>query len=193
MDKISPFLKGVGYGSKDVIVLPISGFTGANMKEKVDPSICDWYSGPPLLTLLDEMELNRKYTGPFLMPVADKMKENGTVAMGKIESGHVKKGVTLVVMPTKKTAKVEAIFADENELSQAYNGDNVRLRLKGVSEEDLQPGYVLCGTKNPVHAVTAFEAQLQIIEYPSIMTAGYSSIMHAHTTREEVIIGVIMV
>ena len=74
VSKMLPFLKGVGFGPKDVDVLPISGFTGANMKDKLDPAVCDWYSGAPLLTLLDEIPLDRKYTGPFLMPVADKSK-----------------------------------------------------------------------------------------------------------------------
>lgn len=110
--------------------------------------------------------------------------------MGKIESGHIKKGSSVMIMPAKKTAEVLAIFSDESEVQQAYNGDNIRLRLKGVDEEDLQPGYVLCNQKNPVHSVMQFEAQLQIVEYPSIMCAGYSSIMHAHTTREEVTIAV---
>lgn len=85
-----------------------------------------------------------------------------------------------------------AIFSDESEVQIAHNGDNIRLRLKGIEEEDLQSGFVLCQQKNPVHAVMQFEAQLQIVEYPSIMCAGYSSIMHAHTTREEVSIAVIL-
>jgi peptide chain release factor subunit 3 len=72
--KMMPFLKSVGYSAKDVDVLPISGFTGANMKEILDPSVCSWWTGQPLLTLLDEVPLDRKYTGPFLMPVADKTK-----------------------------------------------------------------------------------------------------------------------
>lgn len=76
---MTPFLKGVGYGPKDVIILPISGFTGANMKEPLDKSVCGWYSGPPLLTLLDDIDIDRKYTGPFLMPVADKMKVNSLI------------------------------------------------------------------------------------------------------------------
>jgi peptide chain release factor subunit 3 len=45
---------------------------------------------------------------------------------------------------------------------------------------------VLCGTQAPVKAVTAFEAQLNIIEYKSIMCAGYSAVMHVHTAVEEV-------
>ena len=47
-------------------------------------------------------------------------------------------------------------------------------------------GFVLCGTKNPVHAVTKFDAQLAIVEYKSIMCAGYTAVMHAHAIAEEV-------
>ncbi|KAJ3367366.1 translation termination factor GTPase eRF3 [Kappamyces sp. JEL0680] len=186
VSKMTPFLKGVGYGPKDVDVLPISGFTGANMKDVLDRNVCSWWTGKPLLTLLDEIPLDRKYTGPFLMPVADRMKDMGTLAMGKLESGHIKKGSSVLIMPTKKTAEVLAIFNDESEIQVAHNGDNVRIRLKGIEEEDLQPGFVLCTPKNPIHAVSQFIVQIQIVEYASIMCAGYSAIMHAHTTREEV-------
>jgi peptide chain release factor subunit 3 len=81
-----------------------------------------------------------------------------------------------------------AIFQDENEVPIAYNGDNIRLRLKNIDEEDVLPGFVLCTKKKPVHAVTSFEAQIQIVEYDSIMCAGYTAVMHAHTTKEEIII-----
>ena len=53
-------------------------------------------------------------------------------------------------------------------------------------------GFVLCTPKNPVHTVVAFEAQLRIVEYKSIMCAGYSAVMHAHTLSEEVSIGVML-
>ncbi|KAJ3271149.1 translation termination factor GTPase eRF3 [Terramyces sp. JEL0728] len=185
--KMLPFLKGVGYPQTDIEILPISGFTGANMKDPVG-DVCPWYTGPPLLTLLDNVPVERKYNGPLLMPIADKVKDMGMVALGKLESGHVKKGSSVLIMPNRKQSEVMAVFQDENEVSIAYNGDNVRLRLKNVDEEDLLPGFVLCGLKNPVHAVMQFEAQLQIVEYPSIMCAGYTCVMHCHTTREEVII-----
>ncbi len=83
-----PFLKGVGYASKDVDVLPISGFTGANMKDILDPTVCDWWVGQPLLSLLDEIPLERKYNGPFLMPVADKTKVDREKSIKVIFLGH---------------------------------------------------------------------------------------------------------
>jgi peptide chain release factor subunit 3 len=81
---------------------------------------------------------------------------------------------------------------DENEVPVAHHGDNVRLRLKNVDEDDLLPGFVLCSIRNPVHAVTQFEAQLQVVDYPSIMCAGYMAVMHCHTTREEITISVVI-
>lgn len=57
--------------------------------------------GPALIEFLDNVEIPRIYNGPFIMPIADKMKDMGTVVMGKIESGRVKKGQKLQIMPNK--------------------------------------------------------------------------------------------
>jgi hypothetical protein len=32
----------------------------------------------------------------------------------------------------------------------------IRLRLRGIEEEDFFPGFVLCSPKRPVHCVSAF-------------------------------------
>ncbi|KAH6577675.1 hypothetical protein BASA60_003937 [Batrachochytrium salamandrivorans] len=184
--KIMPFIKGVGYQKNDIDVMPVSGFTGANLKDPVDSSICDWYSGPTLLHLLDNLKIERKYSGPLIMPIADKMKDMGTVVLGKIESGTIKKGQTIMLMPNKRTAEVTAIFQEDAEVAVAMSGDNVRVRLRGVEEDDVMAGFVMCQVKRPVHSVCAFEAHLAIVEYKSIMCAGYSAVMHMHTAVEEV-------
>ncbi|KAJ3065749.1 translation termination factor GTPase eRF3, partial [Quaeritorhiza haematococci] len=179
--KILPFLKQVGYNPKtDLDIMPVSGFTGANLKDRIDSKVCPWYSGPSLLELLDDIKLtDRKYDAPLMMPIADKFKDMGTVITGKIESGTIKKGQS-------KQAEVLAIFMEDSEYPAARSGDNVRIRLKNVEEEDVLPGFVLCGVKKPVHTVTAFEAQLAIVEHKSIICAGYTAVMHAHTCVEEV-------
>jgi peptide chain release factor subunit 3 len=100
--KIAPFLKQVGYQKQDLEILPISGFTGANMKDRVTADVCPWFSGPSLLELLDNIQItDRNFNAPFMMPIADKFKDMGTLVMGKIESGRVKKGQQLLIMPNK--------------------------------------------------------------------------------------------
>jgi peptide chain release factor subunit 3 len=43
-DKLTPFLKGSGFNVKtDVEFIPLSGYTGLNMKERVSKEICPWY------------------------------------------------------------------------------------------------------------------------------------------------------
>ena len=43
-EKMVPFFKGAGFNPKtDVMFLPISGYTGANLKERVAKSVCSWW------------------------------------------------------------------------------------------------------------------------------------------------------
>jgi peptide chain release factor subunit 3 len=82
---------------------------------------------------------------------------------------------------------VTAIFSEsEEEVTHAYGGDNVRIRIRGVEDEDVSPGFVLTSVAAPVHAVRRFEAQLAILDHKNIICAGYSAIMHVHTLAEEV-------
>lgn len=74
----------------------------------------------------------------------------------------------------------------EEEVPVALCGDNVRVRLRGIDDEDITPGFVLTSPNKPVHAVRQFEAQLAILDHKNIICAGYSAVMHVHTASEEV-------
>lgn len=62
----------------------------------------------------------------------------------------------------------------------------MRLRLKGVEEEEILNGYILCDALRPVKATNTFEAQLVILEHRNIFTAGYSAVLHVQSLVEEV-------
>ncbi|XP_010540015.1 PREDICTED: eukaryotic peptide chain release factor GTP-binding subunit ERF3A [Tarenaya hassleriana] len=187
--KMSPFLKSSGYNTKkDVIFLPISGLMGINMKTKMEKGVCPWWSGPCLFEVLDSIEIPpRDPNGPFRMPIIDKFKDMGTVVMGKVESGSIREGDSLIVMPNKEQVKVLAIFCDEDKVRRAGPGENLRVRLSGVEEEDIVSGFVLSGIARPVSAVSEFVAQLQILELldNAIFTAGYKAVLHIHSVVEE--------
>ena len=135
--------------------------------------------------------VDRKINGPLMMPISEKYKEMGTVIVGKVESGAIRKGDTLTLMPNKDIVEVAAMYNEmEDEVSSALCGDNVRIRIRGVDDEDISPGFVLTSTQNPIHAVRQFEAQLAILEHKSIICAGYSAVMHVHTLSEEVVLTV---
>ncbi|XP_022766215.1 eukaryotic peptide chain release factor GTP-binding subunit ERF3A-like isoform X2 [Durio zibethinus] len=187
--KMTPFLRSSGYNvKKDVQFLPISGLIGYNMKTRVDKSICSWWNGPCLFEALDSIEVPfRDPKGPFRMPIIDKFKDMGTVVMGKVESGSVCEGDSLLVMPNKAQVKVLAVYCDENKVRRAGPGENLRVRLSGVEEDDMLSGFVLTSVVKSIPAVTEFTAQLQILELleNAIFTAGYKAVLHIHSVVEE--------
>ncbi|XP_062218968.1 uncharacterized protein LOC133918884 isoform X1 [Phragmites australis] len=187
--KMTPFLKSSGYNvKKDVHYLPISGLLGTNMKTRMDKSTCSWWSGPCFFEVLDSIEVPlRDPKGPVRMPIMDKYKDMGTVVMGKIESGTIKEGDNFVVMPNKANVKALSIYCDEDKVRSAAPGENVRVKLSGIEEEDITSGFVLSSVTNPVGAVSEFNAQLQILELldNAIFTAGYKAVLHIHSVVEE--------
>ncbi|OMH82555.1 Eukaryotic peptide chain release factor GTP-binding subunit [Zancudomyces culisetae] len=187
--KLTPFLRTAGYNPKtDLIFLPVSGYTGANVKDRLAAGVAPWYSGPSLLEVLDGLTaVDRKVNAPLRMPISDKFKDMGTVVGGKIESGFVKIGQKLVIMPNKRNCEVSAIFGeDDGEIESAICGDNVRIRLRGVEEEDVSLGNVLSDPKNPCSTAVHFDAQLFILDAKNIIAPGYTSVLHVHNLVEEV-------
>ncbi|KAJ7591091.1 P-loop containing nucleoside triphosphate hydrolase protein [Mycena floridula] len=157
-DKLTPFVRAAGFNPKtDVTFIP--AFCLCRIQSQ----------GPSFQRCL---------------PLVDDM---GTIVVGKVESGHIRKGDHLILMPNRDSIEVAAIYNEmEDEVASALCGDNVRIRLRGVEDEDISPGFVLTSPKKPIHAVRQFEAQLAILEHKSIICAGYSAVMHIHTLAEEV-------
>lgn len=111
----------------------------------------------------------------------------GTIIEGKIESGSIRKGSTAVIMPNKTSIEVLGVYTEaDEEMPIATSGDQVRLRIKGVEEEDISVGFVLSSPKAPVHVVSTFEAQVAIIELKNLLSVGYTCVMHVHTAVIEV-------
>ena len=188
--KLTPFLRGCGYNpKKDLIWIPLSGLMGHNMKDTVKKEMCPWYQGESLFNVLDAVETaSRDPLASFRMPVMDRYKDMGTVVMGKSEAGLVRKGDSLVVMPNKVPVKVTAIWRDEEEVNAARPGENLRLRLSGIEEDEISAGFVVCSKFNPVPVVTQFEAQiaiLELLEHKPILTGGYKAVLHLHSVVEE--------
>lgn len=187
--KLSQFLKGTGYNLKtDVFFMPVAAQMSMNIKERIPKGVAPWWDGPSLLEYLDGMKaLERKVNAPFMMPVNAKYRDLGTMIDGKIEAGVIKKNMSLIMMPRKDKVEVSAVYGEqEDEVSIAQCGDQVRIRLKGIEEEDILPGFVLCSPKRLVHCVSEFEAQIRILDLKSILSSGFNCVLHVHSAIEEV-------
>lgn len=185
-EKLLPFMRKVGFHTKkDLHFIPVSGITGANLK--VPFTECPWYKGPPFIQFIDDLpSLRRNSDGPLRMPVMDKFKDMGTILLGKLESGKIEKGANLIIMPNKNAVEVLQIWVDDCESDTAFTGENVKLKVRGIEEEDVLPGFVVCEPTNLCHTCKVFDAQIVILEHKSIICPGYSAVLHIHNAVEEV-------
>jgi peptide chain release factor subunit 3 len=198
-DALTPFLATCGFNvEKDVHWVPVSGISGDNIKDTVDKKVCNWYNGPSFIQLLDELELpKRDPDGPIRIPILDRMKDRGIVVFGKVESGTVRMGEKLTLMPSNTPTQVANVYNSKSEpVKYAKPGENVQLRLLHINDENLiNKGDVLCNRDAPMPVSELFEAEVEILEllsYKPILSKGYTCVLHVHTVAEECIIKDIM-
>jgi len=188
IDKITPYLKKVGFNPKtDLKFIPCSGLTGAFLKDDTAIAECSWYDGLPLIPHLDGIgTVSRNSEGPIRIPIVDRYKDMGTIVLGKVESGLIRRGGLVTMMPNNKIVEIMQLWSDEDEVEYANPGENVKMKLKNCEEDDVSPGFVLCSSEELCMTGQVFDAQVVILEYKSIICAGFQCVMHIHTSAEEV-------
>lgn len=193
-DALTQFLKTVGFKvSEEVTFMPVSGLMGYNLLTPIPEGMCPWYSGPALIPLLDSMsKIVRMLDCPLAMPITDRYRDMGLIAFGKLESGQMKKGQKVVIMPDRRPVVIESILHQDREVDHAVSGENVKVKLKNCEEDDLKPGYVICSAKEPCHVGRIFDAQIVVLEYKSIICPGYTAVLHLHAATEEVVLKIII-
>ena len=201
VSKIRPFLKSCGFVIKtEVKFIPLSGLSGANVKDEVALKDCTWWkeyytkcenntTQATFLSLLNSLELKgRDPTAPVRIPVLDRYNDRGTMVMGKVESGTIRPGDKVMIMPTRTKYKIDEVLIDEVPTACAGPGENVLFKLSGARMEDIRKGYVVCSANNPCRAVDKIICHIAIMDMPDnqkIMTAGFNCVFHAHTCEEE--------
>lgn len=193
-EKLLPYLKKCGFNPKtDLFFMPCSGLSGAFLKYVPEASVCPWYSGPSLLDYLDAMPpVSRALDAAVRLPVVDRYRDMGTIILGKIESGVIATNQKFMMMPNRAIVKIMTIISDEEDSEDAMPGENVKLKISGIEEEDVSPGFVLCSPEDVCNTGRVFDAQIVVLEYKSIISSGYSCVMHIHSCVEEVTIKVLI-
>ena len=93
--------------------IPLSALDGDNILT-VSPK-CSWYKGKPLMELLDTIDIHKKESTSFRLPVQYVVRPhlNFRGFSGTIASGSVQVGDEITVLPSKKTSKVKSIVSND--------------------------------------------------------------------------------
>ncbi|VIO67728.1 adenylyl-sulfate kinase [Bradyrhizobium ivorense] len=106
-DEISAHL--IGLGVKPTAVIPISARDGDGVAERT--LRIEWYKGPTVVDALDALEPARPLAElPLRLPVQAIYKfDDRRIVAGRIESGSLKAGDEIVIMPAGKIAKIKTV------------------------------------------------------------------------------------
>ena len=185
--EVSDLLKMAGYNPEDVPMIPASSLEGDNVFNKSDKT--PWYSGPTLFEAIDAIEMPPKPTDkPLRLPiqVVYKISGIGTVPVGKIETGILHSGKTVVFNPSQKSAEVKSIEMHHTMVPKAEPGDNVGFNVRGLSATDIRRGDVAGYSESEptfVRHDETFVGQIQLMDIPKAVSVGYTPVFHAHTAQ----------
>jgi elongation factor 1-alpha len=181
-DGVSDLLKITGYRVENISFVPTSGWTGDNLAEK--SANMPWYKGPTLVQALDAFTVPPKPVDkPLRLPIQDvyTITGVGTVPVGRIETGIMKVGDSVVIMPGAVKGEIRSIETHHEEISEATPGDNVGFNVKGIARSDVHRGDVLGPVSQPPPVVKEFIGQIIVIHHPTAVAAGYTPVLHTHT------------
>jgi elongation factor 1-alpha len=184
-EETSRFLKKTGYKPETIPFIPISGWNGDNMIEK--SSNMPWWTGPTLLEALDSVTPPKRPTDkPLRVPLQDVYKIGGigTVPVGRVETGIMKPGMTVIFAPVQLSTEVKSIEMHHESVPEALPGDNIGFNIKNISVKQIRRGNVAGDVKNdPPQGVSSFQAQVIIMNHPGEIRVGYTPVLDCHTAH----------
>jgi elongation factor 1-alpha len=183
-EEVIKLLKQVRFKSDDATFIPISAFEGDNIAETSDQM--SWYDGPTLLEALNDLpEPEPPTDAPLRLPIQDvyTISGIGTVPVGRIETGTMSPGDNVSFQPSDVGGEVKTIEMHHEEVDQAGPGDNVGFNVRGIGKDDIRRGDVCGPADDPPKVAETFQAQIVVMQHPSVITAGYTPVFHAHTAQ----------
>ena len=183
--EIIDLLKTVGYKNPEKFAfVPTSAFHGDNVAKSSEK--IKWYTGPVFYPTLDTFTVPKKPVDkPLRLPVQDvySITGVGTVPVGRVETGVLKAGDTIVFEPAGVSGEVKSIEMHHEIIPQAEPGDNIGFNIRGIERTAIRRGDVAGHPKAPPTVVKEFTARIAVLQHPTAVTAGYTPVFHAHTAQ----------
>ncbi len=184
VEEVKGLLKQVQFDSDNASFIPISAFEGDNISEESENT--PWYDGETILEALNSLpEPSPPTDAPLRLPIQDvyTISGIGTVPVGRVETGIMNPGDMVSFQPSDIGGEVKTIEMHHEEVDQAGPGDNVGFNVRGIGKDDIRRGDVLGPSDDPPTVAETFTAQIVVMQHPSVITAGYTPVFHAHTAQ----------
>ena len=180
-------------GLTDVRFVPICALEGDNV---VDASQhLPWYTGPSLLTLLEELDLEgdidlerpRIQVQCVIRPKSADLHDYRGYA-GRITSGVFRKGDVVEIQPSGRQTHIEAVEVGGVEVEEAHAPMSVTLRL--IDDIDVGRGDTLAGAGAKPVVASEIDAQICWLDEKPLQTGNRYLLQHNSRTVRAVVVGI---
>jgi sulfate adenylyltransferase subunit 1 len=175
----------VRLGFRDVIYVPISALNGDMVVERSDNM--PWYDGPTLLDLLENIAIDRdENLDDFRFPVQWVCRPGTSEHadfrgyMGRIESGRVRVGDSITVLPSGRSSRVRQIQTFDGEWKQAFAPQSVTLLLE--DDIDVSRGDMIVNDRESVAVTNEYRADICWLSEQPLDTRRKYLVKHATKT-----------
>ena len=165
----------------DLQFIPASAFKGDMVVDRGDN--LPWYSGRTVVDYLNSVEVESdRNLIDFRLPVQYVMRpdQDTRVYAGIIESGVIRKGEEVMILPSEQTTTVTDIHVGFNEVEEATHPHSVAIQL--AEERDINRGDIIVRPNNVPHVGNSFEAIISWFD-AKVLQEGKRYIIK-HTTNE---------
>jgi len=148
-DQIAPFLKGTALERYEVIQEDFTALRELMLE----------HAGK-----IDAQEPEGASCGSVPIDHHFDVKGVGTVILGRVADGQIRKHDSLRVLPGDKEAEIRSIQKHDDDYDWAVKGERVGLALKGIAAEDLDRGVVLT-TDPSMTTKTDLACEAEVVKY----------------------------
>ena len=169
---------------RNIIYIPVSALKGDMVVDRGEN--LPWYEGPALMELLENIDIDHDLNlADFRFPV-QWICRPGTDEhhdfrgyMGRIESGALRVGDPIAVLPSGQSSRIKQILTLEGELTRAFAPQSVTLLLE--DDIDISRGDMIVRSGDSVSMANQFDADIcWLSEQPLDLRRKYAI---KHTTK----------
>lgn len=132
---------------ENIKIIPVSATEGDNITKKSENM--DWYKGRSIIEYLETVDVTENNeNSDFYIPIQRVCRPNHEFRgfQGQIESGIIRTGEEITVLPSNETAIVKTILNGDKNVEEAFSGQAVTIQLD--KEVDVSRGSVITKNKN---------------------------------------------
>ena len=164
----------------DLHFIPIAALHGENV---VDPSVnMPWYRGSTLMNFLESVYIGSdRNLEDFRLPVQIVNRPNLDFRgfCGTVASGIIRQGDQIMVLPSKRTSKVERIVTQDGDLKEAFSSQSITLVLE--DEVDCSRGDMIVRPGNVPKISNSFDATIVWMSSDAMVPG--KTYLFKHTTQ----------